>query len=393
MRNDRVFFSFFQILTFVFLLMLSQTVYAEGKMVLKSSLDTGVSYEENYFSSQENERSVFSYHVKPGVEVGYTTAKTNLLFNYVMDANWYDEEDTPPAGELSIDEYNYVGHDLELTADTQVTDRLNVSIEDSYFLTRDSDRLDPYSNEVNKHKYSKNSFKPELYYQFGEKFGFGAGFTRTDIDYNNDADEDSQENRGALNLHYNMSSLNSLDLQYQYWKKDYDETTPDYTSQQVMLTFSRALKYYTLEFGGGYQDRSFDNSLKDDMGGFVWAMSIFGDRPQMRFSISQNYNDTAVDDYYYLATRFSAAVGHRFLKKLNLKLQGYYQKSDYQGNTVDREDDTWVVSCKFDYLRNEIFSINIEPGFETRDSSVSGHDYDNSYILLGMKLNFNLGSK
>ncbi len=113
----------------------------------------------------------------------------------------------------------------------------------------------------------------------------------------------------------------------------------------------------------------------------------------MLFSISQNYNDTAIDNDYYIATRFNAAIGHLFLEKLNVKLKGYYQNSDYQNNTDDREDNTYAISCRLDYLRNEILSIGIESGFETRDSSESINNYDNSFILISIKLNFNLGSK
>lgn len=368
-------------------------VYADGKMVIKPVLSAGMSYDDNYFRDAVNERPVTIYYIKPGLEFGYTTAKSNLLFDYVLSANWYDEKNDPPPGRVSADEYDYIGHDMQLTADTQITDLLNIGLEDSYILTRDPASLDYYSNEITTHKYAKNIFNPKLFYQFGEKFGAGAGYANTNIDYKSGTDEDSMENRGAFNLNYHLSSLNALDLQYQIWMKDYDNYTSDYTSNQVMLTFSRELKYYTLTAGGGYQDRNFDDSTLKDIDGFVWNLAISGDRPQMLFALSQNINDTAVNGDYYLATRFTAEFGHLFLEKLNVKFRGYYQNSDYKDNPDNRKDDSWLVSLRIDYLRNKIFSIGLESGYETRDSTISVNDYDNSFVLLEIKFNYNLGSK
>jgi len=362
-------------------------------MIIKPFIETGLSHDTNYFSSQNNERPVTIYYIKPGLEFGYTTPKSNLLFDYVLSANWYDEHGDPPAGRVSADEYNYIGHDMQLSADTQITDLFNIGLEDAYILTRDPKSLDYYSNEIITHKYSKNKFNPKIFYQFGEKFGVGAGYTNTRIDYKSGTDEDSKENRGSFNLDYNLSRLNSLDLGYQVWEKDYANLSPDYTSNQVTLTFSRELKYYTLAAGGGYHDRNFDDPAIKDLAGFVWNLAILGTRPQMLFSLSQNINDTALYGDYYIATRFYAEVGHLFLEKLNVKFKGYYQNSDYQDNPDNRQDDSWLAALRIDYLRNEIFSISLETGYETRDSTVSVNNYDNSFVLLEIKLNYNLGSK
>lgn len=379
----------FQVLLFMF----AATVHADGKFLIKPFLETNMAYETNYFLTKDNERSVTIYHIRPGLEFGFTTVKTNLLLNYTLDGAWYNENGSPPAGELNIDTYDYIGHDLDLSADTQITDRLKIGIKDTYMLTRNPDQLDIYSNEIIKHKYSKNSVTPNLFYQFGDKFGAGAAYSLTSIDYDEKADEDSQENRGLFNLHYNMNALNSLDLRYQYWEKDYDKTTPDYASHQTMLLFNRELKYYKITLGAGYQNRQFDNNLQKDMEGFVWSAAITADRPKILLSISQNYNDTAIDNEYYEATRFTASIGHLFLEKLNVGLRGYYQVSDYQYNPLGRTDDSWSIACRLDYIRNEYLTAKIESGFETRDSSVTGNDYENSYILIGITLNLNLGSK
>jgi len=308
-----------------------------------------------------------------------------------MDANWYNESGTTPDGALSLDDYDYIGHDMEFKADNQITDLINIELEDTLVFTRDPSHLDTYSNEIIKHKYLKNIFTPRLYYQFQDRFGLGIGYSRLSVDYDSTEDEDSIGNRGLLNVHYNMNSKNSLDLQYQFWKKDYDKTTPDYTSQQTLLTFVRELKYYQFAASAGYHLRTFDESTQKDMGDVVWSLEISGDRPQFKLGLSQNYNDTAYNNEYYKATKLDAMVGHLFLEKINVQLNGYYQRSEYQ--LTAREDDRWTISCSIDYLRNDLFSIGLESGYESRDSSEDGGDFNNTYILIGMKFNFNLGSK
>ncbi len=366
---------------------------ASGKIVIKPLLTTGVGYESNYFLDEDSERAVNNIYIRPGIEFGYTTGKSNILFNYLLDANWYDESDEPPEGEADLDEFDYVGHDMEFSADSQVSDRLKVAVEDNYILTRDPDQLDYYSNEVIRNKYGKNILKPHLLYTFGEKFSLGVAYTYTDINYENDIEEDSKENRGGATLKYRLDGLNSLDLDYQYWQKDYEQVDSDYNSNQLTLRFNRELKYYTLSANGGYHLRSFDDDLRDDTDDFIWGLSISGTRPQMLFALTQNLNDTALNNDYYLATRFIGEIGHLFIEKINVNLKSYYQFSDYLESIDDREDHTWSLSLEVDYQRNEYLSFFIEPGYSSRDSSVTGNDYENLYIFAGININYNLGAR
>lgn len=367
---------------------------ADGRLVLKPSVATGISYESNYFLAEEDERAVTMYHLRPGLEFGYTTAKSNLFFDYVLDANWFDEAGSAPLGELSADELDFVGHDMKFSADTQATDRIKIAVADDFILSRDPDQLDYYSNEVIRNKYAKNRIEPQIDYQFGEKMSFLAGYRNTSIDYREGPSEDSTENRGLFRLTYDLNSLNAIDLDYQYWAKDYDGLlTNDYSAHQALLNFTRALKYYEITLSGGYQHRSFDGALQDDLDQFVWGIALSGTRPQMRFALSQNINDTAVASEYYLATRFTAEIGHLFAKKIDTRLRGYYQFSDYQQSPDGREDNSGGVSVAVNYLRSEIFSIGIETGYYTRDSSVAGNDYDNFYAMAGIKFNYDFGAR
>ena len=137
MRANPIQSTCIQCAIFILLLLYSGTVLASGKIVTKINVITGMSNQSNYFLSSDNERSVWAYHVIPGIEFGYTTPKSNLIFNYILNAHWYNEKDAPPEGELDMDELNYIGHDMKFAADTQLTDRLKIALKDDFILTRD----------------------------------------------------------------------------------------------------------------------------------------------------------------------------------------------------------------------------------------------------------------
>ena len=395
-RNDlqHIFRASFQYSIVLLFLLYSGSASANGIFISKINAVTGVSTESNYFRTQDDERSVRSYFIKPGFDFGFKTSKSNLLFNYVLNANWYDEKDSPPTGKLSADQLDYVGHDMKLIGDTQITERLNIKIGDIFILTRDAGQLDYFSNEITRNKYAKNILKPDLSYQFGDKFTFRVGYQYTDISYLNDTtDDDSTEHRGITNLRYHLSSLNSLDLQYQYWEKNYEKEIPDYTSHQALLVFTRQLKYYKYSLSGGYHKRNFDNDIQDTKEGFVWSLIFSGDRPEMLFSLSQNLNDSALANDYYLATRFNGSIAHIFMEKLKVSLKGYYQYSDYLDDPADRKDNTEKIACRVSYLKNDILSFGIEGGVEARNSSNSENDYNDVYVSIGLQLTHDFGSK
>ena len=366
---------------------------AGTKMVIKPSVAAGTGYETNYLSSDTDERPVYYYYLEPGLEFGLTTAKSSLLFDYTLTAYKYEEKDDPPPGELDISSYDYVGHDMALTAETQATDRLKLELSDSFILTRDPDELDPYANEIIKLKYASNEFSPKLEYRLSDTFTLGAGYSYSTIDYDRSDQEDSRENRGAANLVYHLNSITSLDLKFEYWQVEYDKTTPDYDSRQTTLTFLRELKYYTISLGAGYQTRSFESDLASDISGPVWNIRFKCPRPYIMVSLGQNYNDTAVADQYYLATRLSAEFGSRFWEKIDLKIKGYFQNSDFEDSPENREDDTWSLSCSADYDRNEYLSFGIEAGYRMRDSNIHRNDFENAFVAVNIIWNYNLGSR
>jgi len=382
----------------------AQSVFAQGRMVIKPIIETGMSTDSNFHKSETNEKRVHTYNVKPGIKFGYTTDRSLVSLDYFANILWYDDKDSISAGQLEADDYDYVAHKALFRAQTQATDHLFLGLDNLFLKDRDPASADASSNAVDRYKYTMNSFSPRLVYNFGEKFGLGLKYTNLLTDYSNDAageGEDSDENRGTFNLFYYLNSSTSFNLDYQTWSRDYDETSSDYDSNQVMANLNHQFNYFTISAGAGYHERDFDQTVPSgDIDQFVWKFSITGQnlsdtagipKSSIYLGISGNLNDSGSGDDYYNATRFDARLTHLFMEKINCTLAGWYQNSDYE--TADREDDRWLLSAGADYLINDFFTFGLEGGMEDRDSNEAGRDFDNQYVMFNIKLNYDLGSK
>lgn len=380
-------------------------VFAQGRMIIKPHIEAGARRDSNFNKSEENTKTVDTYSIKPGVLLGYTTDKTTITLDYWL--NWlnYDDQDDISAGELAADDYEYTEHQANFQARFQPAERLSFGLDNLFWKTRDPANADANSNAVDRYKYTLNKLSPWVKYRFAEKFGLGLGYTNKIIDYNtDDKGEDSDENRGTLTFYYYFNERTFFDLDYQIWHRDYDADTSDYDSQQIMVNVSRQFNYLSLAAGIGYHARDFDNEANVSGGNqdaFAWQISLTGRNPQDEYvkypkssiylSLGSNLNDIGTGESYYTATRFDAVVTYLFFERLNGTLTGWYQHSDYK--TSDREDDRFFFSSALDYLLNDYFTVGLEAGYEDRDSNVEGEDFDNSYVMLNVKFDYDFRSK
>ncbi len=376
--------------------------HSAGKAVITPRVKTEWRHESNYFKRETDERAVSTLAIKPGIQLGYTTTKSRLILDAFLDFQNYHDEDDLPVGEPKADQDDYTGQAVTLTAESQVFKRLALGLDEAYLKTRDPANSDTFNNLTDRNKYTINRVTPRLVYKFGEKFGLFASYTHTLIDYDPSASEDSTENRGRFDLFYNLNKRTSLDFDYQIWLRDYDKTTSDYTSNQFMLNLTRKYKFFSFTGGVGYHDRNFDKESVQDIDEISWKVSFTGqsqgvpENPDqsksfMTLSISRNLNDLGTGEQYYTATRFDAILGHTFLRKIDTRLKGYFQLSDYQFS--EREDDTWNLAFDGTYRVKEWLSMGGEVGYENRSSNENDRDYDNTYAMVKAELTYDFASR
>lgn len=383
---------------------LVSAVFADGKFVIKPVIETGFEREDNFFKSETQTRTVDTIYVKPGINFGYTTGKSLVSLDYSLNRLDYDDQDSVPSGQRSADSFNYTEHRADFNISTQPTDRLAMGIGNLFWKTRDPAGSDALSNAVDRYKYNMNRLNPWVQYQFADKFGLGLQYIRLTTDYTDDAPgegEDIEENRGGLTLTYYLNSTTAFDLGYQAWNYDYDKTSVDYDSGQVMAGLNHQFNYFTARAEAGYHERDFDRYIQGgDIDSFVWKISLTGKNPRepvpipkssVYFALGSNFNDSGSGDSYYTTTRLDGRFTYLVLEKINLILKGWYQKADYEAST--REDDRWLVSGGADYMFQNRFVLGIEAGREERDSNAAGFDFENNYVMLKAGFSYDLGSR
>ncbi len=375
-----------------------------GKFIVTPKIAVGWQVDSNYWKSEDNEQEVFTYLIQPGVELGYETGKSLVSLNYTANAFFYDDQDSVPSDQRKASDDDYLGHTALFQAETRPTGRWLLGLDNSFYLTRNAAQTGSLGNFTDRDKYWVNRFMPRVYYDISRRFAGRLRYRNEALHWLDGDNDDSTENRGVGNLIYKISPTADLDLEGQHWQRDFDGNTSDYTSNQLRLILRKQFKYISFEAGGGYQDRSFDDSDQDDISTPAWMGAITGqwppapDRASSRFALrfDQNFNDNGLGAGYYVARRVSLILGHIFLEKIETSLEGWYQNSDYKenrgltssGSIQKRDDDTYRIFGRIGYRFFDWMTFYVAGGYEDRDSNLVGLSYDNTFLRARLDCKF-----
>lgn len=379
---------------------------AQSEVIINPKIETSLRYDTNYWKAEQSEAAVLTSIARPGIELGYKTAKSRINFDATVDFFKYDDLDTVAPGVREAADDDYVGFTGRFDAKTLVTGRLALGLSEELLSTRDAAQSDPADNSVDRRQFMQNRLTPKLYYDFGNKFDSEIKYRNSEISYK-DEGEDSSENRGIFDLNYNLNKLSKVYLNYQAWAMDYAASSTDYLSNKVTVNYDRQFNYFILSGGGGYHKRTFDNRADgqeslDDLDLFSWNLTISGQNPQFPaaqprsrivLSLSQDLNTVGTGDEYFTATTVGLEVGYLFLHKLDTSINIQLQNSDYEESVDNRQDDTWTVSGRVQYPLLRDLNLAFEAGYENRDSNITGKSYDDVFLACFLNYTFTLANR
>jgi len=381
------------------LVLLSADCFADGRIVLQPRVGTEMRYDSNFWKAEDNEVGVNSYSVRPGLELGYETPRTQVSLDVTVEPHWYDDQDATPPGVADASDDDFVGFTGLFRGYYQFTDRLNIGVKDQLYVTRDPAHADVNSNSISRDKYTINYVEPIGYYELTDKFGLRGAYRNTYTDYEMDL-EDSTENRGIFALYYTLNSTSKIYVDYQVWERDYSQDSSDYLSNLITLNYEAKFKYFTFLAGAGYHNRTFGSEGPDDLDLFSWkfeAARMDADsteettRSRLKLAIGQEMNDDGTGDQYFTATFLRFEGGYRFTDRIEASTRLEYQNSNYEQS--EEEDDTSLVSARLAYTPFDFLTIGLEGGYETRDSNLAGSDFDNTFVLLTLDFHYDLGNR
>jgi hypothetical protein len=378
-RSKLLFISLFVVASF---LCVNLSLAAAPNVTSNLLLNLGIQYDNNFFYDAYDEIGVTTFLVQPGIELGLETGKSEIEFRYTLDANYYDESTVE----------DFYGHTALLTGDFEMSDRLSLNLSDNFIKTRDSAELDPLGNTATRYLYNKNTLIAILSHDF-TNLTTRFGYQNLIYDYDDYRNEDSMGNQGIFDFIYYLNNSTSLDLEYQYWKMDYDGPTSDYTSNQVSLVTRKEWRVTSLEAGVGYHKREFDETGISDANIVPFRVILLGKsssgRTRLSISAARNFNLRSDDFYgYYEANRLSLRLDRDLTSKVTLGLDGYYQKSDYVYEV--REDDNSNIMAYINYQFRERWALYFSAGFESRNSNIPDEEYDNGVAMGQLRFSHNI---
>ncbi len=376
----------------------------DARIQLKPIITIGAKRESNFFRSETNERSVYTYYISPGLMFKTETPRAKFQLGYTLNAIYYSDDDTVPPGEPQADDGNYIGHTLNFLGSYRTSARTGIGLGGSYNRTRDEGHSDQLSNIKDRRLYSVYRVTPRFKWDFqgNNRYVLELRYRYTKTDYDEQQYNDSTENRFMADFDWMPWKTWTFDLQYQHWDMSYDDNYPGnyesgYQADQVKLYLQRQWKGWMLEGGVGYQNRRFDNNIQEDLDEFVWSVTaesgdlfeIANRKAIFTFDFRQNLNDINGGDGYYLANRLTLNSDYYLIAdRLKGSVMFAYQNSSYErGFFHGRDDNTYDLSGKLRLKIIRWLYAELLGGYETRESNFEGFDYDNSYIAL------NLGSE
>ncbi len=356
-----------------------------GTFEFTPSIEASFRHDDNYYLEDVQEVSVNSYVVTPGFDFGYTTPQSKLKLDYFFSANQYTGDDR-------VDDDDYYGHTLELLAQTQATDHFLVGLQENYTKSRINGALNDLGAEVNREKYQFNNISSFVTYTFNEKWGMDFKYANKLVDYNENLNEDSDENRGEFDLSYHLTPTALIKVDYNIWHQDYDRSTPDYVSQQAGLTLEKEYQLFFISAAVGYHNRSFSGSAQSDFDDVVWNLSLYGESANARYmiGIDRNFNDFGQDQQYYTGMLVETLLGYLFAETLDVQVEFSYQDRNFIAQ--NRNDDIYQFKATLTYIFTKQFSTSVEYGYEKRDSNLSTQIYDNNFVMVGAKFKFDVSN-
>lgn len=401
----------------------SDFALAEPKFTFKPRFSATGRYDSNLYRSEENEREVYTYLFQPGFGLGLESAKSKFTLDYTLEAYFYDDQSDVPDGEKPADDENYIGHVIVFNGIYNLTNRLDLVLNDAYNYTRRPEESDIFSNSVARDKYWVNRFTPGIFYDFNERFTAGLRYRRTDLKYVDDesGQSDFLEHRILFNLIYNPTRTVTLDLDYQRWTNEEEAANlekREYTSDQITLTLEKRFTYAALQGGAGYQVRDWDDQDPEleQEDSIVYKASVTWQNPpppditkrrgqrgvrsktHVYVAGERNFNNLGYYFDTYVADRITASLGYVFLEKFETFIRGWYAVYDYksqtgltpEGSTELRNDKVHDLEAGIGYLIRNNMTLSFRVGNENRDSNIAGFDYDNNYAMLVFDFNYDL---
>jgi len=397
---------------------------AAPSITFEPLLTVGGRWDSNFYQTEEDESEAYTYLVSPGLSVDLQGARSNVILNYMMEAHFYDGADGDPTvdsgASLPLNDLDYTGHQLSLDSNFDLTSRLILGLDGAYFHSRYPTQYDRLSTQILHHEYDLYHVSPMLFFDITQRLTAGLRYRHSEIDLEGDDDLDpvaldtdnTDEDLWEMTISYTPWRDLTMGLDLEQAEVDYSDRIDDYEAQRIRLRVQKRYPQIALDAGVGFENRDFMAAKIKDEDLFTWRLGLTAQAPDpmarprslgevyirpvdhVHFAVERQFNNIGS---LYTATRFVGSVGSMWGEKIESRVKGWYQESDYEyltgstpegGQQATRDLETWDVSASLGYhiIRNLVISAT--GGYREQESNLVDEDYTDTYGLIEASFNF-----
>ncbi|MFH1201404.1 MAG: outer membrane beta-barrel protein [Candidatus Omnitrophota bacterium] len=350
-------------------------------------------YNDNIYLTDSDKEGDWITTVSPGFEIKpHLNSEHELTLGYLADFEYFADH----AGENS--ENHKTDADLKLTFNDW---HINFNNMFHYYVDQlrieDTNRI-PRTQDHASTKVTRTSTNMDLSlgytyrlerYRTDEAIGsyFGQALNYRDLE----RDEHEGELEAALKFWPKTSLLLSGvlgTLEHRTGKK------PDSDFFEILTGLrGEPTKKCTVEAKIGYRGSDYDDPA-DDFEGLVFRGNLtenFTERDSLRLDFVRTVEDTNYQNNAFYENSFiNARYRHGFTDRIAGYIDASYQVNYYPtettegSETLNRDDNFWSAGASLSYDLTKWIACEIKYLFRTRDSNISGYDYNNNRISIGL---------
>jgi hypothetical protein len=374
-------------------------------------------YDDNYFAQSEGfEKESFGFEVRPRIAFNLPREQNYIGGAYTYSLKYYEARDEDP-----IDQ----AHEVDLKLDHRFSERLKVNLTDNFVYAREPEVVEGSGGTISTFRTDsdvmRNRASAEVLAQLTETFGIGGGYENGWYDYRDDDDPGS---RSAL-----------LDRLEHFFRIDgrwqarpnlvgivgYQLGLVNYTADQFLLAasgpgiltsgdrdsrshFGYLGAEYTvteeLSIAGraGIEFIQYTELDDDEMSPFADVSATYRYVPgsYVQVGVRHRHNPTDIAGNGTASgvtldqetTTVYGSVHHRITAQIAANLMAQYQRSVFNGGTVDGDlDNFFLAGLNLQYDINQNWAAEIGYNYDRLDSDV-GRSFSRNRLYAGVRLQY-----
>ncbi|MBU4154459.1 MAG: outer membrane beta-barrel protein [Proteobacteria bacterium] len=244
-------------------------------------------------------------------------------------------------------------------------------------------------------EFKSNLFGVIADYDLTEKFSLRADYTNFDLNYDDVANEwrDRTDNSIAAYLYYKYTEKTSVFFQYEFIDLSYktsklldNKQHYTYVGMDWRPTDKTTLKG---KVGVAVRDATLDDGDITEPAFELTADYKMTGKTSAQVILSQKIGEsTALTSNYSIDRKINLAFFTQFTEKLGARLQFGFGQNNYDGGTVDRDDDIYNASLVGTYALKDWLKAEAGYSYTDQDSSLDLNDYSTNLLYVKLSAGF-----